>query len=764
MGALVGAPLLAGFRVPAGGYWATVHATIDFETFSAAGFVWDKAANKWRPLPGVQPTNKGLPSVGLWVYAEHPLADVLTFSYDLADGRGVRRWRPGLPPPVDLFAYIAAGGLVEAHNVMFERRIWEAICVPRYGWPELPVAQLRCSMAKARAWALPGGLGAIGDALDLALKKDPEGQRLIKLLTCPQNPTKKQPRLRLHRTDVPEEYDKFDAYCDRDVETEEQASRRIPDLPPEELEYWQLDQAINYRGVAVNRKGIRDCLAVLEQAFEQYGAELQQLTGGIKVTELDQLKGWLKAQGVDMPSMDADAIEEALKRPLPPAAYRALQIRALIGSASVKKLYAMDNQAAADDRLHNLIVYHGARTGRPTGEGPQPLNLPKAGPTLRWCDDATCGRPYAEHAQGCPWCGASAAFSKVRAWSPDAVPHVLEIMACRSLQLVEYYFGDAVLCISGCVRGLFVSAPGHDLICSDYSAIEAVVTAALAGEQWRLDAIRSGICIYLASASRITGTSVEDYLAYKKQHGEHHPDRQKIGKPAELGLGFGGWLGAWRQFDESDNFTDEQVKANIIAWRDASPAIVEFWGGQRRKVYDPYTGRYTWRDELYGLEGAAIYATLNPGQVGRCRDITYQVIDDVLYCTLPSGRRLSYHRPRLAPSTRRLGELQLSFMTDNKNPKMGPIGWVRMQTYGGRLCENVVQAVASDILRHATKLLEAAGYPLVLHVYDEIVSEIREGFGSIEEFESLMSAMPAWAQGWPIVAKGGWRGKYYRKA
>lgn len=764
MGALTGAPLSAGFRVPAGGYWATVHATIDFETFSAAGFVWDAAANKWRPLPGVLPTNKGLSSCGLWNYAEHPLAEVLTLSYDLADGRGLRRWRPGLPPPVDLFDYIARGGLVESHKVMFERVIWEKVCTARYGWPPLPVGQLRCSMAKARAWALPGGLGDIGKALDLPLQKDPEGQRLIKLLTCPQNPTKKQPLLRLRRHDVPDEFARFDAYCDRDVETEEQASRRIPDLPPDELEYWQYDQAINYRGVGVNRQGIRDCIAVLEQAFVRYGAELQQLTGGIKVTELEQLKGWLASQGVRMACMDADAIEAALAGQLPPAARRALEIRALIGSASVKKLYAMDNQAAADDRLHDLIVYHGARTGRPTGEGPQPLNLPKAGPTLRWCDDANCGRPYAEHHDACPWCAASAAFSTVRSWSPEAVPHVLGIMACCSLELVEYYFGDAVLCISGCVRGLFVAAPGHDLICSDYSAIEAVVTAALAGEQWRIDAIRAGTCIYLASASRITGTSVEEYLAHKKQHGEHHPDRQKIGKPAELGLGFGGWLGAWRQFDETDTFTDDEVKANIIAWREASPAIVEFWGGQRRKEYDPYTGRYYWRDELYGLEGAAIYATRNPGKIGYCRSITYQVIDDVLYCTLPSGRRLSYHQPRLAPSDKRPGELQLSFMTDNKNPKMGPIGWVRMGTYGGRLCENVVQATASCVLRHATKLLERAGYPVVLHVYDEILAEVPEGFGSIEEFESLMGAMPAWCRDWPIVAKGGWRGKFYRKA
>ena len=749
--------------IPAGGYLATVHPTIDFETYSAAGYVWDASRGKWASPPGCSPQARGLSVVGLWVYAEHPTTEVLTFSYDLRDGRGVRRWRPGLPPPSDLFAYLATGGAVEAHNVMFERVIWEKVCVPRYGWPPLDPAQPRCSMAKAHAWAIPGALGKIGDALNLPVKKDPDGDRLIKLLCVPQTPTKKQPKLRLRREDAPEEFQRLDAYCDRDVETEAVASHTIPDLPQHELRYWRADQAINHRGVAVNRAAINDCIAVLEQAYELYGAELQEITGGIKVTELAQLQGWLSARGVRMASMDADAIEAALAGPLPPPARRVLEIRAAIGSASVKKLYAMANQVAADDRLHNLIVYHGARTGRPTGEGPQPLNLPKAGPALRWCGDVDCGRPYAAAACGCPWCGADAAFSTPSGWKAAAVPHVLEVMAHRSLHLVEHYFGNAVLCIAGCVRGLFVSAPGHDLICSDYSAIEAVVTAALAGEQWRIDTIREGTCIYLASASRITGTPVEEYLAHKRQHGEHHPDRQKIGKPAELGLGFGGWLGAWRQFDESDTFTDDEVKRNILAWRDASPAIVEFWGGQRRKVVDPYTGRWEWRDELYGLEGAAIRAVQYPGPAVDFRGIRYQVTGDVLYCTLPSGRRLSYHQPRLGQSDRRPGELQITFMTHNKNPKMGPMGWVRMQTYGGRLCENVVQATASDILRYASIALEEAGYPIVLHVYDEIVSEVPEGWGSIEEFERIMATLPDWAAGWPIRAAGGWRGKYYRK-
>jgi DNA polymerase len=333
------------------------------------------------------------------------------------------------------------------------------------------------------------------------------------------------------------------------------------------------------------------------------------------------------------------------------------------------------------------------------------------------------------------------------------------VIKSGSLDEVERVFGNAVLTISGCIRGLFTAAPGHDFICSDYSSIEAVVTAMLAGEQWRIEAFKRKEDIYLVSAGRITGRTLEEYTQYKEEHGDKHPDRQKIGKPAELGLGFGGWLMAWRQFDKSDNFSDEEVKKNIIAWRDASPAIVEMWGGQARgKPWSPE------RFELFGLEGAAISAVQNPGQCFSYGLITYGVKDDVLYCRLPSGRSLTYHKPRLAPIVKwDVNYLELTYEGWNSNPKMGAIGWIRIQTYGGRLMENVVQAVARDIMAHAVNNCEKAGYPIVLRVHDELVAELPEGVGSVEEFESIMATLPDWAKDWPIRAAGGWRGSRYRK-
>lgn len=734
--------------------------TMDFETYSEAGFVWDAANNKWTCLPNAPQSKKGLEVVGANVYTEHPTCEVLTLSFDLCDGHGVERWRPGLPLPHRLFAHLAAGRPIEAHNAMFERLVWENVCVPKYGFPPLNPYLLRCSMATARVNNLPGALANLGDVLEVDAKKDKDGTRLLNKFSIPRNPTKGDPRVRITVADDPDDAELLYRYCDRDVLAEQQCAQRMEPMASAELYFWLVDQEINHRGLGIDRQGVRDCIAVLEQALDQYGQECVALTG-FQPGQLAELRGWLAAQGVHVADMQADTVEMMLGKPdLPPAARRVFEIRSLIGSASVKKLYAMEYQASGDDRLRNLIVHHGARTGRPTGEGPQPLNLPKAGPGLVWC--GACERPHKPSADACPWCNVPyPPIERKGRWQPAMVPHVLEIMAARSLGLVEWFFGDALLCIMGCVRGLFQAGPGHELIASDYSAIEAVVLAMLAGEQWRIDAFVNNEPIYLVGASKITGTPLAEYIRYFEQHGDHHPDRQYIGKVSELACGFGGWIGSYKAFGSEE--PDDVIKAQILAWRAASPAIVEFWGGQFRGP--PWRREYA---ELFGMEGSFIAAVLQRGAEIRpaCSpaiSFLYATDRDVLHITLPSGRRLAYAEPRLAPSRRNADESEISYMTWNSNPKYGAMGWVRMNTYGGKLTENIVQAVAHDILRGAILRLRDAGYPTVLHVYDEIVVEVPEGLGSVEQVEQLMLPTEPWAAGWPIRASGGWRGKRYRK-
>lgn len=742
--------LPAGYRLVAGMGEATVLPDLDFETYSEAGYVWGESEGKWTALPGASNGKKGLGIVGAAVYSTHPTADVLSLAYDLKDGNGPRIWRPGMLPPVRLFAHIAAGGLLEAWNSGFEHWIWNHVCVPKYGWPPLPQAQLRCAMAKARAHALPGALEKAGEVLGATQQKDPRGTRLLQKFSVPRNPTKGNPSRRNPPVDSDPDTQALLDYNLQDIVAEAEASSRCPDLEGEELAYWLADQRINYRGVAIDAAGVSNCIAVIEQAHAAGNAELAALTGGLvqRASEVAKLQAWLHMNGTALDSLDEDHVLAALERPLPPVCRRALEIRAAIGSAAVKKTYAMRNQMAPGGRLHDLFSYHAARTGRCTGNGPQPTNLPNSGPGVRLC---ACGRHYGAGLPVCPWCGATE-HAEVE-WCPAAVEDALEVIAARDLTTLEWFFGQAqgLSIVSACLRGLFIAGPGHDLLCSDYSSIEAVVLAELANETWRREVFQTHGRIYEISAAKITGIPFDEAAT--------HP-RRKLGKVAELASGYQGWIGGWKAFGADEFLSDEEIKQAILAWRAASLAIVELWGGQERN----------WRPERYGCEGAAINAIQFPGTEypvmrldGRHSGITYTARGDALYCRLPSGRYLTYHRPRLRESERRPGTLAIGYEGWNTNPKNGPVGWIRMDTWGGRLVENIVQAVARDILRHATLNLEAAGYPLVLHVYDEVVAEVPEGFGSVEELESIMSTMPAWAAGWPVRAKGGWRGKRYRK-
>lgn len=755
--------LPAGYTLAAGLGVATVLPDFDFETYSEAGYQWDEARQKWRSLPGYGDQNRGLPAVGAAAYTEHPSCEVLSLAYDLKDGRGRRHWRPGDAPPLDLFLHIAAGRLLEAWNVGFESWVWDNVCVPRLGWLPLPREQLRCAMAKARAFALPGALGKAGEVLALPVQKDKAGDALIKRFCVPQNPTGANGRrTRIRLEDAPEDAGRLFAYNVQDIAAEAAASAAVPDLLPEELENWRMDQRINRRGVAIDRERVRDCVAVLEQAHARYNEELQHITGGAvqAASETERLQAWCAGAGFHIAAMDEDTVAAALAGvpPPPPHVARALEIRQAIGSAAVKKLYAMEHQATRADRLHDLFLFHAARTGRTTGSGPQPTNLPNSGPEVRRCGDATCGKHYGAHHAACPHCGADAWASSVVEWNPEAVETALEGISYRTLELVEYVWGagQAVKVIAACLRGLFVAAPGHELICSDYSAIEAVGLAALAGEAWRMDVFRTHGKIYEMSASSITGIPFEEFARYKQEHGTHHPERKKTGKVAELASGYQGWVGAWRAFGH--NGTDAEIKAAILAWRAASPNIVEFWGGQFRGR--PWDDGY--RQEYYGVEGAAVQAVLTPHTWFHHNGIGYYSQGDVLYCRLLSGRLLTYHRPRLSPSSRDAG-YSLSYEGWNTNPKNGPVGWIRINTWGGRLTENIVQATCRDIQWYGMRNLEARGYPIVLHVYDEDVAEVPAGSGSVEEFEAIMSTMPPWAADWPIRASGGWRGRRYRK-
>ena len=717
-------------------------ATIDFETYSPAGFVWCNKINKWLPPAGAR--LKGLPTVGTVAYTEHPDAEVLCmsyiFSYEGVPHEGI--WVPNycsLHPK--FLEYVTQGGLIEAWNSAFEYWVWTNICVPKYGFPTIGLKQLHCAMAKARAFGLPGKLAEAGKVLNAITQKDKRGEALLHKFSIPRNPTKNNPELRniikpnifnivpwggtvfawINNCSEDKDVSGLYGYCQTDVRAELEISELLPELSGSELGFWQLDQAINRRGVAMDVAAIEGSIKIVEATYAKYNAEINTLTDGAvpSASALPKLKKWLASLGINLPSVTNEIIEnicasQCLSYPV----FRVLQLRHRLNSAAIKKLYAMRHQMSKAGRLHNLFVFHGARTGRATGMGPQPQNLPNSGPTLDW--------------------------------NPNLAESVINDLQKGDLALIEKKYNNRPLAyISGCLRGMFIAAPGRDLICSDYSAIEAVVLAELAGEKWRQEVFRTHGMIYEMSASKITGIPFEEFVRYKEEHDAHHPMRKKVGKIAELASGYGGWVGSWKGFGAGEYYSDDEIEGHVRAWRAASPAIVHFWASIENVVMQVLsTGTIG-----YELPYDNLKIGLRAG-VG--------AIKKTLYIILPSGRRLYYHNPEFLADHKR-NKTVISFEGWNTNPKEGPLGWVRLRTYGGKLVQNITQAVAFDILSPAMINLEKSGYPIVLHVHDEIVAEVPEGFGSIEEFEKIMCTLPAWAANWPIRATEGWRGKRYRK-
>lgn len=754
-------------RITTGLGESTVLPSLDFETYSEAGFTIDPHTGK---VKGTGPQGKGgLPVVGTPVYAEHPSTEVLCLYYDLKDGRGRRAWYPGTPSPQDLLEHIRSGGLVEAWNVTFEFWIWNMVCVRRYGWPVLQLEQCRCVMARSRRHSMPGSLANACKVLGTPLK-DKEGGRLIQKLTRPHTPTKNRPAHRWTPATAWDDYIKLYRYCDRDVETEDHAAAHLPDLTDYELQVWQLDQRINVRGVLVDVPALDAMLDVLGQAHRKYTLELATITAGAvgSVSEVAKMGTWMAEQGVHIPDMQADTVTEWLARDdLPPVCHRVLEIRDVLGAANVKKLHTLKRQVSSDGRLRDQYMYCGAdRTGRASAGGVQLQNITSKGPKSYQCENMGCEQHFGvlgDFGQGeaCPHCG-SAYWHKCSDWTVEAVESALWLLSFRDLAQVELVWGDPIALLCGCLRGLFIAKPGHDLICVDFSAVEAVVAACLSRCQWRIDVFSTHAKIYEESAAKATGIPFEEILQYKKDNGMHHPARKTIGKVRELAGGYGGWINAWKNFGADKFMTDDEIKADVLSWRAESPEIVEMWGGQFRWCGP---GKWDYRPELFGLEGAAIQAIRNPGECFSHIDITYGVWDDILHCRLPSGRFLKYHKPRLVPVTDKLNRgpaVSITFEGWNSNSQKGAIGWHRLDTYGGRLFENVVQATAADIQFEGLVRLDSRGYPIVMHTHDEGTGEVPEGFGSVDEMSAIIAERPTWASWWPLRAAG-WRHKRYQK-
>lgn len=673
-----------------------------------------------------------LKDVGAWVYAEHPTTSILCFGYKIGN-EPARIWVPGREEfPARLVELFEAGAEFEAHNAGFERAIWTHVLKPQFGI-NLPRKWLD-TMAVCAYRSLPMDLDKAGAVLGLSIVKDKRGKELIRKLTVPQKITMKDKKAGVEYpkwNNDPALMEELYAYCVQDCEAEYALGHAIQDLPGPEYDVWCLDQVINQRGVYVDQAAINGALCIRDAVNQNLTAELRAITNNEVGTadERDKIINWCNGQGVLLPDMTADTVEEYVDRlkPLDDLQHvrRVLQIRQALGKASTKKLDKFLSWRMKDGRLRGLLQYHGAGTGRWAGRGVQPQNFPRGDEDIL---EPPSLAPRIKNGELC------------------AMPALVDAIRTGDADHLELAYGDPMEAISTALRGFITPAPGMEFYVADFSAIEARVLAWVAGEQWKLDAF-AGIDrgegyngsqdIYLATASMVYG-----YPCLTKK--THKAERQ-TGKTCELAFGYQGGIGAWRKFDSSDKWTDEEVDEKKKAWRASHPMVVKLW---------------------YGLEEAAIKAVLT-GRPQRYRNITYQVVKSAvgnwLACKLPSGRCLWYYNPRCVEVGEdfRTGAPKFQVEYEGKDNKKGGV-WGVIRTYGGMLTENVVQAISRDLMCDAMFRLERAGYPIILTVHDEIIAERPFGTGDMIEFYALMSEISEIYEGLPINVDG-WHGTRYQK-
>jgi len=304
----------------------------------------------------------------------------------------------------------------------------------------------------------------------------------------------------------------------------------------------------------------------------------------------------------------------------------------------------------------------------------------------------------------------------------------IEAFRTRDLDYFEMMYSDVMGAISSCIRGMITAAPGHDLIVADYASIEARVLAWLAGDDRTIAKFHAGTDLYVDMAQKI----------YNKI--EINKNERQLGKTTILACGYG--MGA------------AKFQATCQVWG----IDIEF--NFAKRVIDIYREQYRIIKSMWYAQERAAMQAVETNRTITCGKVAWAVYKNFLYCKLPSGRCLAYNEPRIQPVETPWGEMKdaVTFMSVNALTKQ----WERTSTYGGKLTENITQAVARDFMASAMVSLEDASYPLILTVHDEIVAEVRKDFGTVDAFIDIMARVPKWGQGCPIAAEG-WRGERYRK-
>lgn len=647
-----------------------------------------------------------LKKAGLYRYVQSPAFEILLFAYSF-DGAPTQviDMAQGEEIPMEVIhALTDPQCLKHAYNAAFE---W--YCLSKYMGAQLPPAQWRDTMLHGLYAGYTAGLDATGRALGIPEDKQKltTGKALIRYFCVPCKPTKANGgRTRNYPHHDPEKWALFKTYNGQDVVAEMEIERRLSVFPVPDFvqKQWETDLLINARGVAVDMDFCEGALELGETIRAQLTDEAVQLSGLQNPNSVKQLARWLSAEtGDDITTLRKETIKELLGRDNADHVQRMLEIRQELGKTSTKKYDAIEAAVCDDGRVRGLLQFYGAnRTGRWAGRLVQVQNLP---------------RTYTEPLE----------FAR-------------ELVKGRKLDALRTVYGSPNDTLSQLIRTAFVAAPGNVLIDADFSAIEARVISWLADEEWRLEVFRTHGKIYEASASQMFGVPLE---RIKKGNPEY--SLRQRGKVAELALGYQGGVPAMRQMDTGKllaDLPDEEIKDIVDKWRNTNPKIRNLW---------------------YSFNDAAIRVIQNGGSL-RVRCCTFARECDCIRGTtcmtisLPSGRKLYYVEPAVGEN--RWGGPSITYMGVNDKNK-----WGRIETYGGKLVENVVQAIARDCLAQAIEHLEAAGLPVVFHIHDEVVIDTATfdtNDAMLDKVVKIMSTPIPWAEGLPLGADG-WVGAFFKK-
>jgi len=522
-------------------------------------------------------------AAGAWVYSEHPSTEILCLCYAIGDGPIITLTRQTLPSGIEVLNnLIELGAEFHGHNVYFERCIWLNKLTPLYLADPIPLKQWRCTAAKCSAHALPRSLEKAAEALDCHHKKDTQGNMTMRYISKSTGLIE-QPKL-----------DRLYKYCAQDVEVEREIDRRLPDLCDKEQKIWFLDQYINSNGVAIDVEAVRNADICIKAEVDELTKELQTISGGeINAgTQRLAIKNYLEKKGCVLPDLTKKTVSGALEK-AGGENLRILQLRQQLSLTSNAKYSALLATVSKDGRIRDILVYHGASTGRWTGKLVQLQNMPR--PTTIDFDNQT---PI-----------------KILKASPEGFAAI--------------YGGTTLPVLSSCIRGMFIPSEGYEMFITDFAAIEARVVMWLADEEAGLKMFRDQDTdpklpdIYVHMAREI----------YKKPGITKKDKRERqLGKQAVLGCGFG--MGP-AKFQATCATYNIEVDLNLAtravgAYRNTFKKVPKFW---------------------YAMEAGAIQAvnTKKPVQVGR---VLWYLDGEFLRMKLPMGRTLAYHRPKVSAENR----------------------------------------------------------------------------------------------------------------